>query len=218
MDGELSDGRAYPSEVEIAAALDDTVRAEDKGRILSWVAHGGLTPVVKDVLKATALPATREEMLNFARSDRWKAKSVAADPKAAEGMRRLRARVAELKAEGQAAAAVPGGASIKPNSGLRLLNVPITMQSAKTTTLTSSLNPMNHHVLETGWDPNTRQWPGRRIGDIDAKRDSTSFWCESWGASASNKGLDTNFVYVRRTHPEVLMMPKKSELHSKGWR
>ena len=43
---------------------------------------------------------------------------------------------------------------------------------------------------------------------------SDAFWCQSWGASASDKGLDTNFLHVRPGDRPAF----NKEMHSKGWR
>jgi len=192
-----------------------TVDMEDKLRVASWSKNGGVTATVAKALEPPPRPLPRNEMLNFATAFKGTAdwKSALADPAAAEAMRRVRARVAELNAEGHA---INTFSRVQPNAGATLLNkkepAPRHVQFR-----TSTLNPMNADAVERGWDPRIRMWTGRRI---DGKPpDPTSLWCSSWGASAGEKALDTEFKVVRPQDIEPYHQERIKELgHTRGWR
>ena len=209
---DLEDGRWQPSEVDVATSWREVIEREDRLRTVASLNKfpGGKTQFDKYV-QPPPVPPTRSQMLTFATEGAdWRA--ALKDPAAAAAMRRVRDRVASLQAEGRAA--VQQGMPVPESAlvGTRLLNA---RQPAPHMFQTSHLNPLSATGVERGWDPRVRLWTGRRMHTFGMDPETTSFWCHSWGASASHKGLDTDFVYVRPGHRREAY---DKALHSKGWR
>lgn len=203
-------GRWQPTPVAVADSFQEIVDREDRLRAAADLKRfpGGRTKIVDSALKPGAAPLSRDDMLGFTRGKDWKA--VLKDPAAAAAMERVRSRVDALHAEGRAAIKV--GAPVPPEAavGTRLLNA---QQGPKPNFFrTSTINPLDASGMERGWDPRVRLWTGRQMDSGEPEQ--TTFWCQSWGASASDKGLDTNFLHVRPGDRPAF----NKEMHSKGWR
>lgn len=205
-------GRWISSEVDCATMHCDTVNTEDKLRIAAWSRNGGVTATVAKAIQPPPRPVPRDELLKFtSQMSDWKA--MLADPDTAEAMRRVRARVASLAAEGRA---LQTFAPVRPNAGSTLLNAKVP-GPRHVQFRTSTLNPMDSNGIEHGWDPQIRMWTGRFING--APPQPTSLWCSSWGASASLKSLDTEYKAVRPQDIAPAHYNTIKELgHSRGWR
>lgn len=126
------------------------------------------------------------------------------------GRRTIRARVGALQA---GARAVLEFKPVPPEAGSRLLNT----QKAATTDQafrTSNFHPLAYDALEQGWDPRARRWTGRQ-GLVGLPKEPTSLWCSTWGAVASERGLDTDF---RHSLQKPGVPPHNTSMHTRGWR
>ena len=195
--------RLQPSEVDLATAWCEAIRKEDKLQTKAWQNNGAIGA---DVLSRPPPPPPprRDEVLSFARGIEWR--QALADPEAAEAMRKVRGRVATLLAQGRAALEFT---PVAPDMATRMLNKraggPRHVQFR-----TSKLNPLEGVEIAKGWDPRARTWTGTQAF-ANLEPQPTSLWCEGWGQSANNAGLDFEFKYVKeKTVP--------SELHTRGWR
>ena len=199
--------RFMPSPNDMAAAWTETLNNEDRVSIKHWKAHGAT-----GLSQAPAMPKpppTREELMAFARNaNDWK-DVVKKDPEAAEAMRKVRSRVEALLAQGKAAVEM---AQIMPDSGTRAVNRQLARPDAF---VTSKLNPLEATQLTKGYDPRVREWTGRRWEWEHRPKETTSFWCASWGACASDVAVDQDFQHVQPPRGD----PKMAYTgHSRGWR
>ena len=206
--------RLQPSDVDLANAWKDTVRTEDSLRN-EFLKKGGI-PGASLAAKPPPPPPLRGELLSFATSkDRSDWKAALADPEAAEAMRKVRARVSGLLAEGRA---IMEFKPVPRESTSKLINAqdPSGMNAFQT----SAFHPLAYEELEKGWDPRARRWTGRR-GLVGLEKEPTSFWNAGWGAVASDKGLDTDFKHTLQKQIQVgvpPVPPHSTNLHTRGWR
>ena len=120
-----------------------------------------------------------------------------------------RAKVDELLANGRRQVHQQ---TLIPDSGYHVLNRRI--GERPNPFLTSKLNPLEATELTKGYDPRAREWTGRQ-GLVGLPKEQTSFWCESFGMSSSDKAIDQDFKHA--------MEPKgdpqaAAGLHSRAWR
>ena len=205
--------KCRPSPNDEMLNYQEAVNSEDRCRVASWEREALKDPTVRDAIQRAKQRPSRTEMLQFAQNSNWQV--ALASPAAKDAMRRIKHRVMSLKEEGMA---IANQQTVTPNVGHRLLNAPVKVQVKQEFFMTGKFNPLEASHPQRGWDPSVIQWPGRKIGDIGAKREPTSFWCESWGGCASDKGLDTGYHCVRPQDITPEARRAKAELHTRGWR
>ena len=89
--------RLAPSETDLATAWKETVAMEDKLSLRAWNKSGA--PGKAAAVPPPPSPPKRDELLRFARSQSSSWKAALDDPAAADAMRKVRSRVAELLAQ-----------------------------------------------------------------------------------------------------------------------
>jgi len=210
---DVMDDRWVPSPNDIMLNYQEAVNNEDRVRIASWGAQNRpVDPAVEYGMKAGTLPpASRAELLSFAKGSDWKA--ALDDPASRAAIRRVRDRISSLKEEGMA---VVTNKTVQPNVGCRLLNERVREPVKHEFFMSSTLNPLEASHPTRGWDPRVRPWPGRRINDRASAKEETSYWVMSW--VPSNKALDTDFHCVRPQDITPEARATKLALHSKAFR
>lgn len=200
-----------PSSDDYNSILEQTIILEDKVGIADWKKRGAVG--LDQARPMPRPPPTREELTKFmeseaVRSADWK-RLLSSDAQAAAAMQTVRRRIDELLANGRRQVHQQ---TLIPDSGYHVLNRRI--GERPNPFLTSKLNPLEATELTKGYDPRAREWTGRQ-GLVGLPKEQTSFWCESFGMSSSDKAIDQDFKHA--------MEPKgdpqaAAGLHSRAWR
>ena len=204
--------RSRPTENDIMSSVLEAISREDKVMIKTWKGQGA--PGLKEAKLDLSMPPRRGELMSFVESQSssgsgpgWKA--LLKDRESAQAMATIRARVNTLLEQGRAAVE---GKKIAPDAGSRRLNARWVPSDPFRS---SQLNPLEHKYTETGWDSRVRAWTGR-MGLSQVPKENTSFWCESWGGSASDKAVDSEFNGYVKKKGQKHYAPIAE--HVRGWR
>ena len=203
-----------PSENDIAQGIKDAIAMEDKVSLKTWKGQGA--PGLKAAKLDLQMPPRRNELMSFVQAQSsgegpgWK--RLMEDREAKEAMAAIRARVDTLLKNGRAAIE---GKRIAPDPGSLRLNQRERV-SGQGAFGSSALNPLSSDSIERGWDARVRKWTGRDNHFANLEREPTSFWCQSWGGSASDKAVDSEFHgYVK---PKGVKHYAPIAEHTRGWR
>ena len=201
--------RQVQSEVNRNTARRETVDTEDWLRTQQWLREqkDRRTMPPPPPPQNEAVPH-RDALLRFANSQSDSGWAAARDdPAVRDALKVVRERVKTIAAESREYAA-PHATSF----GAKAINARAGGPRHKLFR-TSTLHPL--YLGQVSWNPEARPWPGRSTAaSISLKKEPTSFWCESWGMSASDQPVD--FEFKQRPRPPI---PRHArDLHVRDWR